>query len=206
VTKQIDAIYQVYAANLLAGQFYTFNSSGSIPSVAANIMNGLTTQLDEFQKMVNLYAAYRLDSIEVLLSRNGVGLNDHTVFSSLPSVFIAPSLTTYSSPSVATLVKVAQSDQAVEYSLSNVNQLQFKIVLPDSVCSRSLSLNDILSFGKNTWIMTLSSSGYIPAPEVYLNLGSLASPVFKSGASTGYYPVLQLHVKGNFSFACPTVL
>lgn len=205
-SREIDAIAQIYAYNGLSGQFYSFANTGVVPSATLNMFYLMTTQLDEFNKMVSLYAAFKLTGISIEITRNGLGLNDINTFVSLPAIFLEPSLYAVSTPSVATQVKYAQSDHAIEIPTSKINATRFDISLPSSVVSKSLSINDIFSFGTDVWMLNLTSSGVVPAPEIFLNLGALATPVFKSAANTGFYPIFQVHIKGRFAFASPIIL
>jgi hypothetical protein len=199
LTRDIDALVNVYAVNGLASTYYSFGTSTG--SIVSNLeINGLfLSQFSEFNNLARDYSLLQIKQINALITRNSTLLSSNNVAGNVPSIFIQ------FSPNASTnTAGVATADNAFEYNLNTYNSKNLEVLFPPSIVSR-YNNNDYFSYGSMVWVPTIFA-GLSALPNFYINLGFLAPPTFQSGTATFAYSVVQIHLKLRVVLAGPTNL
>lgn len=200
-SRQVDAVFQIYAVNSIGGPFYSFTTSVAAPLVSQSMTNSCITQYTEFGSLARLYNLFQVKGLQILITRNSTLLTNTQIAGNLPSVFfqVSPNL---QAPTVSSLTNVALADNSQEFNICTFGSKNYQFNLPPVYLSKSSTTNDYFPFGSMVWLPTLYN-GNFAIPDVYLNLGSLASPTFQTGAANTAYAVAQIHIKMNVVFSCP---
>lgn len=204
ITRSIDVIVPIYAANTLGNSFYSFATSLSSPVMSVNLNSLALNQFVEFSQFARSYGLLCIKGMDVSIYRSSSLVLNTSVITNIPSLFLQIAPTQYSAASTSQQQSLATSDNAVEINLNTFDSFAFKLALPPVVASRSSSLNDVYNYGSNVWTPTVIN-GAQALPDIYLNMGSLQFPTFVSSTTT-YLQIASVHVKLNVVFAAPQSL
>jgi hypothetical protein len=205
VDRAIDILIDIYAVNSVGTPFYSFSNSQGSPSMSVNITDLMILQFSEYSELVRIYGLTKLKKIQLGFTRSsnfiGGGAN---IIQNTPSLFLQASTIPYTAGSVTLQRAVAQSDNSVEVDLQTFEPKAFNIMLPPHVVSNNRANNQTFVFGSQTWVSTRLNN-IQNFPDLFLNLGSLATPTFDSQASNTSFLVGQIHGRMQLSFAGPIV-
>ena len=205
IDRAIDILIDIYAVNSSGTPFYSFSNSAGAPTMSVNITDLMILQFTEYSELVRIYGLTKLKKIQLGFTRssNFIGGGSQTL-QNTPSFFLQASTIPYTAGSVTLQRAVAQSDNSVELDLQTFDPKSFNIMLPPHVVSNNRSNNQTFVFGSQTWVSTRLNN-IQNFPDLFLNLGSLATPSFDSSASNTSFLVGQIHGRMQLSFAGPIV-
>lgn len=206
VNRAVDILIDVYAVNSALGTaFYSFSNSSSAPNISSNITSSMILQFSEYSELVQIYGLTKLKKIQLGFTRasNYIG-SASNVLANTPSFFLQASTIPYSAGSVLLQNKIAQSDNSVEVDLQTYSPKSWDIMLPPSIVSNNRANNQTFTFGSQVWVST-KLNNIQNYPDLFINLGSLATPSFDTSASTGAFLIGQIHGRMQLSFAGPIV-
>jgi hypothetical protein len=204
-TRQLDCRVNIYAVNPLSGAFYSLGTAISAPSMSINLTNLLITQYPEYSQLVRTNGLVKLLGASLQFSRTSSLIQNTNVIGNTPSIFLQLSMTQYAAGSVSAQNSLATSDNAVEINVQTYDPYSWKINFPPVVVGRSAAANDIFIYGSEVWSPTIMNGQQV-LPDIFINLGSLESPSFQSGALNTAYQLATLHVRFNAVFAGPQSL
>jgi hypothetical protein len=205
IDRAIDVLIDIYAVNTLGTPFYSFSTSATSPNMSANLTDLMILQFTEYAELTKIYGLCKMKKVQLGFTRasNFIG-GGTSVLQNTPSFFLQISTIPYLSGSVILQRAVAQSDNSVEVDLQTFDPKAFNVMLPPHVVSNNRANNQTFVFGSQTWVST-KLNNIQNFPDLYLNLGSLATPTFDSSASNTSFLIGQLHGRIQLSFAGPIV-
>jgi hypothetical protein len=205
IDRAIDILVDIYAVNSLGTPYYSFSSTQGTPTMTTNITDSMILQFTEYADLSKIYGLCKLKKIQLGFTRSsnfiGGGAN---VLQNTPSLFLQASTIPYTAGSVSLQRLIAQSDNSVEIDLQTFDPKAFSILLPPHIVSNNRAQNQTFVFGSQTWVSTRLNNVQ-NFPDLFLNLGSLATPSFDSQASNASFLVGQIHGRMQLSFAGPIV-
>jgi hypothetical protein len=205
IDRAIDILIDIYAVNSVGTPFYSFSNSQGSPSMTVNITDLMILQFTEYSELTRIYGLTKLKKIQLGFTRSSNFIGGGTnVLQNTPSFFLQASTIPYSAGSITLQRAIAQSDNSVEIDLQTFDPKAFNIMLPPHIVSNNRSNNQTFVFGSQTWIST-KLNNVQNFPDLFLNLGSLATPTFDSQASNNSFLVGQIHGRMQLSFAGPIV-
>jgi hypothetical protein len=204
ITRSLDVLIPIYAANTLGNSFYSFSTSLSSPVMSVNINSLALNQFVEYSQFARAYGLICIKGMDVSIYRSSNLISNTSVITNIPSLFLQIAPTQYSAASTSQQQSLATSDNAAEINLNTFDSFAFKLALPPVIASRSSSLNDVYNYGSNVWTPTVVN-GAQALPDIFMNLGSLQFPTFVS-STTAYLQIASVHVKLNVVFAAPQSL
>jgi hypothetical protein len=203
--RAIDILIDVYAINSLGVNFYSFSTGTSIPVITYNLTDSMILQFTEYSQLADLYGLSKLKKIQLGFTRasNLIGSNSADLINT-PSFFLQASTIPYTSGTVSLQRAIAQTDNSVEVDLQTFAPKAWSVILPPSIVSFNRANQQTFTFGSETWVSTkLNNTQYYP--DLFLNLGALATPTFATGSPSAAFLVGQIHGRMQLSFACPIV-
>lgn len=205
IDRAIDILIDIYAVNSIGTPFYSFSSSTGSPNMSANITDLMILQFTEYSEITRIYGLVKLKKIQLAFTRasNFIGGGSSTI-QNTPSLFLQASTIPYTAGSTTLQRAVAQSDNAAEIDLQTFEPKAFNILLPPHVVSNNRASNQTFTFGSQTWVST-KLNNVQNFPDLFLNLGSLATPSFDTTAPNNSFLVGQIHGRMQLSFAGPIV-
>lgn len=205
LNRELDVIISLYANNNLGTPFYSFGTSTAAPVMSVNLTGTAISQFPEYAQLVRTYGLVKLNSVSYNISRASPLVVNSSIIGNTPPVFLQTSLTNYTAGSVTLQQSLATSDNCIEVNIQTYDMFSVNCLIPPCISSRSSLANDVFCFGSNTWTPTIIN-GVQTMPELYLNLGSLSTPSFQSGATSTAYLVATIHAKLHLTFAGPQSL
>ena len=205
INRAIDILINIYAVNSVGTPFYSFSSTSGAPSMSLNLTDSMILQFTEYSELTRIYGLCKLKKIQLGFSRssNFIG-GGATTLQNTPSLFLQASTVPYPAGSVTLQRSVAQADNSVEIDLQTFEPKAFNIMLPPHLVSNNRAQNQTFVFGSQTWIST-KLNNVQNFPDLFINLGSLATPTFDSQASNSSFLIGQIHGRMQLSFAGPIV-
>jgi hypothetical protein len=205
IDRAIDILIDIYAVNSVGTPFYSFSNSAGSPTMTVNITDLMILQFTEYSELVRIYGLSKLKKIQLGFTRssNFIGGGSSTL-QNTPSLFLQASTIPYTAGSATLQRAVAQSDNSVEIDLQTFDPKSFNIMLPPHIVSNNRANNQTYTFGSQTWIST-KLNNVQNFPDLFLNLGSLATPTFESSAPNNSFLIGQIHGRMQLSFAGPIV-
>jgi hypothetical protein len=205
VDRAIDILIDIFAVNSIGTPFYSFSTSQTSPVMSTNITDLMILQFTEYSELTRVYGLTKLKKIQLGFTRSSNYVGGGTqVLQNTPSFFLQASTIPYSAGSITLQRAVAQSDNSIEIDLQTYEPKAFNIMLPPHVVSNNRANNQTFVFGSQTWVSTRLNN-IQNFPDLFLNLGSLATPTFDSQASNSSYLIGQIHGRMQLSFAGPIV-
>jgi hypothetical protein len=205
VDRAIDILIDIFAVNSIGTPFYSFSTSQSSPSMSVNITDLMILQFTEYSELTRVYGLTKLKKIQLGFTRSSNYVGGGTqILQNTPSFFLQASTIPYSAGSITLQRAVAQSDNSIEIDLQTYEPKAFNIMLPPHVVSNNRANNQTFVFGSQTWVSTRLNN-IQNFPDLFLNLGSLATPTFDTQASNASYLIGQIHGRMQLSFAGPIV-
>jgi hypothetical protein len=205
VDRAIDILIDIFAVNSIGTPFYSFSTSQTSPSMSVNITDLMILQFTEYSELTRVYGLTKLKKIQLGFTRSSNYVGGGTqILQNTPSFFLQASTIPYSAGSITLQRAVAQSDNSIEIDLQTYEPKAFNIMLPPHVVSNNRANNQTFVFGSQTWVSTRLNN-IQNFPDLFLNLGSLATPTFDSQASNSSYLIGQIHGRMQLSFAGPIV-
>lgn len=205
VNRAIDILTNIYAVNTIGTPFYSFSNSAGSPSMSLNLTDSMILQFTEYSELTRIYGLVKLKKIQLGFTRSSNFIGGGTaILQNTPSIFLQASTIPYPAGSVTLQRSLAQSDNSVEIDLQTYDPKAFNIMLPPHVVSNNRAQNQTFVFGSQTWISTRLNNVQ-NFPDLFLNLGSLATPTFDSTAPNNSYVIGQIHGRMQLSFAGPIV-
>jgi hypothetical protein len=205
IDRAIDILVDIYAVNSIGTPFYSFQSSQGSPTMTTNITDSMVLQFSEYSDLTRVYGLCKLKKIQLGFTRSSNFIGGGTnVLQNTPSLFLQASTIPYTAGSVTLQRAIAQADNSVEIDLQTFDPKAFNILLPPHIVSNNRAQNQTFVFGSQTWISTRLNNVQ-NFPDLFLNLGSLATPSFDSQASNASFLVGQIHGRMQLSFAGPIV-
>lgn len=205
IDRAIDILVDIYAVNSVGTPFYSFSNSAGSPTMTTNITDSMILQFTEYSELTRIYGLCKLKKIQLGFTRssNFVG-GGSNILQNTPSIFLQASTIPYTAGSVTLQRAIAQSDNSVEIDLQTFDPKAFNIMLPPHIVSNNRASNQTFVFGSQTWVSTRLNN-IQNFPDLFLNLGSLATPTFDSQASNTSFLIGQIHGRMQLSFAGPIV-
>jgi hypothetical protein len=191
--RMLDCLIPIYAVNSIGGPYYSFATTTAAPTMSVNISTLIVGSFPEYSQMVRAYGLIQLRGIELRVTRSSPLSVNTSVIGDTPAIFLQTSLTQYSAGSVTQQRSLATSDNCMEVNLQTYDSFLATVAFPPAVSSRSSILNDVYVFGSATWSPTAIGSTQT-LPDIFLNLGSLASPSFQSGAANNAFQIASVHL------------
>jgi len=205
INRAIDILIDIYAVNGLGTPFYSFSSTAGAPSMSYNLTDNMILQFTEYSELARIYGLVKMKKIQLGFTRasNYVG-GGNTALVNTPSFFLQASTIPYTAGSISLQRAVAQSDNSVEVDVQTFNPKSWDIMLPPSIVSNNRANNQTFVFGSQTWVST-KLNNVQNFPDLFINLGSLATPSFDTSASQQGFLIGQIHGRIQLSFAGPVV-
>jgi hypothetical protein len=205
IDRAIDIIIDIYAVNSIGTPFYSFSNSAGTPNISINMTDSMILQFTEYSELTRVYGLCKLKKIQLGFTRssNFIG-GGSSVLQNTPSIFLQVSTIPYTAGSITLQRSIAQSDNSVEIDLQTFAPKAFNIMLPPHVVSNNRAANQTFVFGSQTWVSTRLNNVQ-NFPDLFLNLGSLATPTFDSTVSNNSFLIGQIHGRMQLSFAGPIV-
>jgi len=197
MSRDLDAIVNVYAVNGVANTYYSFGTSTGSGVFNLEVNSLFLSQFSEFNNLSSDYALMQVKSLNALITRNSALLASNNVAGNVPSIFIQ-----FSPNSSTNTSAIGTADNAFEYNLNTFTTRNLEVLFPPAMVSK-YNNNDYFAFGSAVWVPT-KFAGTSALPNFYINLGYLAQPTFQSGSATFAYSVLQIHLKMRVVFSAPT--
>jgi hypothetical protein len=205
IDRAIDILIDIYAVNSLGTPFYSFSSSQGSPNMSANLTDAMILQFTEYSDLARIYGLCKLKKIQLGFTRSSNFIGGGTnVLQNTPSIFLQLSTIPYSTGSIQIQRAIAQADNSIEIDLQTYAPKAFNVMLPPHVVSNNRAQNQTFVFGSQTWVSTRLNNVQ-NFPDLFLNLGSLATPTFDSQVSNNSFLVGQIHGRMQLSFAGPIV-
>jgi hypothetical protein len=192
--RKLDCLLPIYAVNSVGGGFYSFATGTGTPIMSANISTLIVAAFPEYGQMARTYGLIQIKGLNLKVIRSSPLSVNTSLIGDTPSYFLQASLTNYSAGSVTLQRSLATSDNTMEINLQTYDSFFASIVFPPAISSRSSAINDVYVFGASTWSPT-TINGTQALPDIYINLGSLATPSFQTGAATAAYQIASIHVE-----------
>jgi len=204
--RAIDILVNIFAVNSLGTPFYSFSTSAGSPQLSSNLTDLMILQFTEYSELAQIYGLVKLKKIQLGFTRssNFIG-GGTTILQNTPSIFLQASTIPYSTGSVVLQRAIAQSDNSIELDLQTYDPKSYEIFLPPHIVSNNRANNQTFAFGSQTWISTRLNNVQ-NLPDLFLNLGSLATPTFDPSTTSGNSVLIgQIHGRMQLSFAGPIV-
>jgi hypothetical protein len=205
IDRAIDILIDIYAVNSIGTPYYSFSTGTSIPIMTSNLTNSMILQFTEYSKLSTIYGLTKLKKIQLGFTRssNLIGSTSKDLINT-PSFFLQTSTIPYNTGSLSLQRAVAQSDNSVEVDLQTFEPKAWNIMMPPAIVSNNAANNQTYTFGSQTWVSTklFNVQNY---PDLFLNLGSLATPSFDASSPNSAFLVGQIHGRMQLSFAGPIV-
>jgi len=196
LTKVINLSYEVFACYnyISTSSFYSFSGSTSVGLNQRNVIADLAAN-PEFLAFTNQYAYFKFGQVNVQLDstfRASANVVD------LPNIFL--NISSMTTPSNATPLGIARSDNSFEVKMFNTNSVS-------AMCAYNLPPVLSSAAGYNIGSSVWNQTGTTSWTNAFLNLflGSLTAPSFTGLATSSSFRVGVVHVKIPVIFGAPMI-